>query len=131
MRSVFLFISFLVLFSTVQGQTEQPAQAAAELAKRQLGNEGFWKMHDLIMENPQKLEPENLMGYGKQMGLDAVKLSELLNDSQKIDALFEKDMQQAKKCGVRGTPTILINGLKLSSRTPEGYRERINQLLKK
>jgi hypothetical protein len=32
---------------------------------------------------------------------------------------------------VTGTPTILINGMKLANRKPEGYRARIDEILKK
>ena len=109
----------------------KPAQAAAEFAKQQLGNDGFWTMHDLIMDNPKKLDPPDLIAYAKQMGLDTEALSKLLNDPEKIDALFAPDLEQAQKCNVQGTPTILINGQKLSNRTPDSYRQRIDTLLKK
>jgi protein-disulfide isomerase len=54
---------------------------------------------------------------------------ETLKDDSKMDALLKPDMDQARACGVRGTPTILINGLKMASRNPEDYKSRIEQIL--
>jgi hypothetical protein len=38
-------------------------------------------------------------------------------------------MAEARKCGVRGTPTVMINGLKLASRNISDYKSRIDSLL--
>ena len=51
-------------------------------------------------------------------------------DPEKINELLKADLAEAKKCKVRATPTILINGLKMTNRTLQGYQSRINQILK-
>jgi protein-disulfide isomerase len=52
-------------------------------------------------------------------------------DAEKINELLKADLAEAKKCKVRATPTVLINGLKMTNRTVEGYQTRIQQILKK
>jgi len=40
------------------------------------------------------------------------------------------DITDAKKYNVRGIPTVFVNGLKLVDRTVEGYKARIDNILK-
>ena len=108
-----------------------PAHAAAELARREQGPKAFWEMHDLIVANPKKLEIADLRGYAKTMKLDLQQFDTVMADPEKINELLKDDLAEAKKCNVRATPTVLINGLKMTNRTLQGYQSRINQILKK
>jgi len=108
----------------------KPAHAAVELALREKGNDAFWKMHDMIMASPKKLDIVNLRGYAEKLGLDLKNFDKAMADTAEIDKLLAADTAEAKKCGVRGTPTIMINGLKLTDRSIEGYKKRIDELLK-
>ena len=107
-----------------------PAHAAAILAQKEQGNTGFWKMHDMILSNPRKIGKDQLRKYAERMGLDLAKFDEVMADNTKIAALYKDDVAEARKCKVRGTPTILINGLKLANRNYQGYKARIDALLK-
>jgi protein-disulfide isomerase len=108
-----------------------PAHAAAELARQEKGPDAFWQMHDLIMANPKKLEIADLRGYAQSLDLDLEKFDAVMADAEKINELLKADLAEAKKCKVRATPTVLINGLKMTNRTVEGYQTRIQQILKK
>lgn len=107
----------------------KPAHAAAELAKLEGGNEAFWKMHDMIMANPKNLEISDLRGYAESLNLDLVKFDEVIGDQAAIDELLGTDLAEAKKCKVTGTPTVMINGLKLTGRSVQEYDTRIEQIL--
>ena len=107
----------------------RPAHAAAELARMEGGADGFWKMHDMIMAEPKKLEVSVLRRYAESLGLDIAKFDEVMGDEKKIDALLSADMAEGKKCKVRGTPTVFINGLKMANREIGSYKARINQIL--
>lgn len=107
----------------------KPAHAAAELARLQGGAELFWKMHDLIMAEPKKLAISDLREHAKSLNLDLAKFDEVTADEGKMNALFAADMAEARKCKVRGTPTVFINGLKLTNRSIKGYKARIDQIL--
>lgn len=109
----------------------KPAHATAELAKREGGSEAFWKMHDMIMSHPGKLDITNLQEYAESLKLNLAKFDEVMADEKKIDELLKADISEARKCNVRGTPTILINGLKLFDRSLKGYKTRIDQILTK
>lgn len=109
----------------------KPAHAATILAKELLGDDGFWRMHDLIVGNPKKLEPADLRKHAEALGLDLARFDELMANPTKIDQLLAADLAEARKCAVRGTPTILINGLKLADRSIDGYKTRIAEILGK
>ena len=108
----------------------RPAHAATILAGQQLGDEGCWKMHDLIIANPKELGIADLRAHAETLGLDLERFDELMADPAAIDALLAPDHAAAKKCNVRGTPTVLINGLKLAKRGLADYEARIAALLK-
>ena len=107
----------------------KPAHAAVELALQEKGNDAFWKMHDMIMAEPKKLEIADLRGYAVKLGLNLKNFDKTMADKAAIDKLLATDKDLAKKCGVRGTPTVMINGLKLADRSIEAYKKRIDEIL--
>ena len=109
----------------------KPAHAATEFAGREAGPEAFWKMHDWIFENPKNLDVKTLRGYAEKLNLDLDKFDALMADEAKQNELIAADLAEARKCGVRGTPTVLINGLKLAQRNIPDYEARIDDILKK
>ena len=107
----------------------KPAHAAVELVLQKGGNNAFWKMYDMIMADPKKLEIADLRVYAKKIGLDLDKFDKVTSDVTMMDELLKADKAMAIKCNVKATPTILINGLKLTNRSIEGYKKRINEIL--
>ena len=114
----------------MQHELARPAAAAAVLAYRQLGNDGFWRMHDLILESPQRLSLLTLREYAMQLGMDLVQFDRVTRDPVLIDALLARDVAEAELCRVSTTPTVFINGAVLSGwRSIEDYRAQINRIL--
>ena len=113
---------------TFHKQTK-PVHAAAQLALKEKGPDAFWKFHDWIMADSKALDIPTLRLYAERLGLNLTNFDETLKDDSKMDALLKSDLDQARACGVRGTPTILINGLKMASRNPEDYKSRIEEIL--
>lgn len=113
-----------------------PAHAAVALAYKQKGDEGAWQMIDLIMKDalkrdPKALDPARLRSHAEKMGLDLDEFDRVLADPAEMNKLVLADKTEARKVNVSATPTILINGLKLTDRKPEGYKARIDEILKK
>ncbi len=115
----------------LRGARDKAPHAAAALAQKQQGNEGFWKMHDLIIAEAKKLEVADLRKHAESMGMNLGEFDEVMADPARMDALVAKDMADSSKFGVGGTPTIFVNGLKLAGqRTLENYGNRINAIVK-
>jgi protein-disulfide isomerase len=49
-----------------------------------------------------------------------------------IEDLINRDIRNAREAGVRGTPTIFVNGVMVKNRSLDGFSEMIeNELAKK
>jgi len=92
-----------------------PAASAAEAA----GLQGkFWEMHDLIYEHQNDWKKEFdvrpiFEGYAKQIGLDVERFKRDVGS----DAVALRIMQDGKRghsLGVKGTPTVFLNGREVS-----------------
>jgi len=72
------------------------------------GEQGkFWEMHDRLFENQKSLEPATLTAHAQAIGLDAKKFQTCL-DGGKFAAEIRKDIADANKIGISGTPTSVI-----------------------
>lgn len=93
------------------------AQLAAEASMAAHAQGKFWEYHDLVFQNMKKLERPNLEAFAQQLGLDMDKFNTALDEGLYKERVQE-DMDVCKNAGVRGTPTIFVNGRKY-----EGPRE--------
>jgi protein-disulfide isomerase len=104
----------------------RPAAAAALAAEKQ-GK--FWQFHDLLFKNYQKLNPQKIQEIAQESGLDVGKLQKDVNDATVLDKL-NSDISEAARVGIRGTPTLFINGRIVRTRTLEGIQKMIDKALK-
>jgi protein-disulfide isomerase len=87
------------------------AQRAAEAAEAAAEQGAFWEMHDLLLERQDALEDRDLIGYARELGLDAERFEEDLR-TRAGAARIAEDVDSADLSGVSGTPTFFINGLR-------------------
>jgi protein-disulfide isomerase len=104
------------------------AAAAAALAAERQGK--FWPLHDLLFENYNKLNPQKIRELAKQVGLDMARFDQDIND-QVLQQQINADLQEGQKVGVRGTPTVFINGRRLQQRNLAGFKQMIDAELAK
>jgi len=72
------------------------------------GDQGkFWEMHDRLFANQNSLEPAMLSAHAQAIGIDSKKFQACL-DSDKHAADIRKDINDANKLGITGTPTTVI-----------------------
>ncbi len=85
--------------------------------------ERFWEVYRQFFEPEQQkaLGPDARKEWLEAAGVDAGKLATCLA-STRPDAVLGKDAEDAKAAGVKGTPTLFINGRRFSS--PTGYNDR-------
>ena len=102
--------------------------ARASLAAHQ--QDKFWEYHDMVFENYKGLNDEKFPEFAATLGLDVEKFK-TNTDSNPIADILKKDMAHGKTAGVRGTPTVFINGKRLKSRGLKGFEKMIKQELEK
>lgn len=108
----------------------KPAHAAVEFAARNGSPDAFWKMHDMIIADYRKLDVPVLRGYAEKLGLNLDEFDKLMADPAKINEILKPDMDESRNCKVRGTPTVLVNGKKMASRSLDAYKARVEEILK-
>ncbi len=88
-------------------------------------------MHDIIFLNMRNLLPDDLEKYAGEIGCDVAKWKKDF-ESDEVKKEVADDLAAGKGGGVRGTPTILINGRKYQGpRTAEGFNAAIEAEIKK
>jgi protein-disulfide isomerase len=107
----------------------KPAHAAAELVYRKAGSDAFWKMQYMLLADPNKIEITELRNYAKSIGVDMYNFDKVMGSQTMMDELLKADKAMAIKCKVQATPTILVNGLKLTNRNISDYKKRIDEIL--
>ncbi len=106
-------------------QFAEPSARAALAAHKQ-GK--FWQFHDELFKS-EKLSNELINNIAVDLGLDMAQFNKDMNSAE-ISRMIEKDLMDAQKVGVTGTPTIFINGKKLKNRSIQGFQMMIDQELK-
>lgn len=112
----------------------------AESVYSVLGNDTFWKFHDLLYQKMPKESKYEKMDIYDEKFLTAT-LKEVANDAdvnkvvadfraKKSDAAFEKDMALAKELNVDSTPTIFVNGKLFEGKTLDDLNNMVDQAQK-
>jgi protein-disulfide isomerase len=65
----------------------------------------FWEMQDRLFANQRASEP--LKGYAEALGLDVVAFESCMG-FEKYGEAVRKDMAEAQKAGVSGTPSFVL-----------------------
>ena len=96
--------------------------AEASLAAREQGK--YWEMHDILITRSPKLERASLIGYAKELGLDAKKFTESI-DGQKFKLEIDADLKLATDMDLYNTPTFYINGRQVVGERSFEYLKKI------
>lgn len=104
--------------------------ALATLAANEQGK--FWPLHDLLFANYNRLDDETITDLARQAGLDMERFEkDMQTGVRRYTDLIRRDMIEGQRNGVRGTPTIFVNGKLLRQRSLQGFREAIEKELAK
>lgn len=87
------------------------AMYMAEAARRLGGNRAFWQAHDYIYRHRDalakgRLEPD---AVAAALQLDPAAFHEAMS-SDGISARLAEDIEQGKRCDIRGTPAVFVEG---------------------
>jgi protein-disulfide isomerase len=85
-----------------------PRASKAAQAALCAGDQGkYWEMHETLFANQRKLGDADLLGYGKQLGLEEAAFKKCLDDS-KYEQKIQTDVADGAKAGVSGTPSFFL-----------------------
>ncbi|MEO8478360.1 MAG: thioredoxin domain-containing protein [Gemmatimonadota bacterium] len=103
------------------------AYAAARAAECASAQAAFKPMHDELFAQQDELGGKSLVSIAADAGVsDTAKFAKCMEVQGRVDAI-ERDIELARSMELRGTPTIIINGLRYGS-VPN--KERLDRLVR-
>ena len=81
----------------------------------------YWEMHERLFANQQELARPALSKHAEALGLD-VKAFDQCVDSGKFTARIRKDIGEAQKLQINGTPTFVVGAADPKSTEVKGVR---------
>ncbi len=88
----------------------------------------FWDYHDWIFDQQAQITPETLRGkfleFAKSKSLDTARLEKCF-DTRATEAEVDKSIGEARALGVNSTPTLFVNGRRLTTTVPWGNLKQI------
>ncbi len=77
------------------------------------GEQGkFWEFHDALFDQYASLNAEKIQGIASDLGLDMARFA-TDRDSPRTQQIIDEDLREGELVGVRGTPSLYINGRKI------------------
>ena len=124
-----------VVFKDYPLESIHPWARAASIAGRCVFRQdprAFWKFFDWDYENQDDITVENLkskvLGWAAGAGINSTQLASCI-DSKATDEEVAQNISEGKAAGVRGTPTLFVNGVKSPSIQLPGVQQMIQKEL--
>ena len=103
----------------------------AAIAAMAAGKQGkFWEFHDALFTNHNRLNEEKVQEIATQLGLDPTRFENDRRDSGVAD-LVNRDYREGSQLGIRGVPTVYINGKQQRRWSPQSLEQAVEAELQK
>ena len=102
------------------------AAEAAEAAREQ-GK--YWEYVHVLLQNQSSLSVEKLKSFATEIGLDRNRFDAAL-DSRKFAEMVQTDVDEGIRLGLKGTPSLFINGRRLNAKSYDEIKESVDAALK-
>lgn len=112
----------------IRGHEQAVPAAVAAIAAQKQGK--FWEYHDLLFQNMRDLKQEKLQEIATSLGLNMDQFNKEMANPQNMGQI-SKDQQDGASAGVKGTPSLFVNGRKVKDRTAQGMQKLIDEELAK
>jgi protein-disulfide isomerase len=119
-----------VVFKNFPLQNHKYAMKAALAALAADSQGKFWEFHDLLFENYNRLNDEKIQEIAQTVGLNQEEYEKMKKDPS-TQGRIKRDLADGRQAGVRGTPTVFINGKRLRDLSLQGFQAAIDKQLEK
>lgn len=100
------------VFRHFPNERVHPGATFAARAAEAAGQQGkFWEMHDRLFDEKPPFGEARIRAIARELGLDMARFERDL-DAQATLERVEDDLDEARRNGVHGTPTIFVDGLR-------------------
>jgi protein-disulfide isomerase len=101
--------------------------AAAALAADREGK--FWEFHDELFKNYNRLNDQKIQEIAHRLELDETEIEKQRKDPA-ITTRIQKDYEEGIRLGIRGVPTVYVNGKRMRDRAMNSVEAAIEKELK-
>jgi protein-disulfide isomerase len=103
----------------------------AAVAAMAAGGQGkFWEFHDELYKSYNQLNDKKINEIAKMLQLDETEFRDQQNNPAIVDHI-RKDYEEGIQLGIRGIPTVFINGKKIRDRSMKNLEVEIDKALEK
>jgi protein-disulfide isomerase len=118
-----------VVFKNYPIRSHKNALNAAMAALAADGQGKFWEFHDELFKHYKQLNEKKIQDIVNQLGLDKDKF-ESQRRSPKTMGKINQDYKECRELGIKGVPTVYINGKKVRDLSLKGFQSAIKRELK-
>jgi protein-disulfide isomerase len=119
-----------LVFKNLPLTSHKFAKKAALAALAANEQDQFWSFHAKLFTEYKTINDDKIIDFAREIGLD-IETFEKDRISQRLQNLVARDINEAKRLGVRGIPTIFVNGRLVKRRTIVDFRQMIDEELQK
>ena len=101
------------------------AVKAATAALSAMDSGKFWPFHDRLLKQFNTMTEESILQIAVDMGFEKKLFEEKMKDP-KLMMKIQKDIQDAKKLGIKSVPTLFINGKAQKQKSLEALQKSID-----
>jgi len=102
--------------------------AIAALAADRQGK--YWEFHDELYKHYNQLDDQKIDAIAKQLHLNETEFKAYQKNPE-LAAQIREDYEEGIRLGIRGVPTVFINGKKMRDRSMTSLEAAINRELEK
>jgi protein-disulfide isomerase len=118
-----------VVFRSFPLEQHRLARGAAEAAEFAADGGKFWEMHDVLYEHQHALQEPHLLGYARDLVLDADALAVALRE-QTYAPIVDEQKEGGEESAIPATPAFFLNGVLFEDQpTEENFMHAIDWLL--
>jgi protein-disulfide isomerase len=118
-----------VVFKHFPLSSHQYAVKAAMASMAAKADKKFWPFHDQLFKNYNRLNDKKIEEIAQSLEFNQETFTQKMKDPALLE-LIKRDYRQGIDAGVRGTPTLYINGKLVRDRSMDGIQTLIDNALK-
>ncbi len=119
-----------LVFKNFPLRNHQYAASAAMAALAADAQGKFWEFHDRLFADFNHINDQKIQDIARELGYKTAEFEKQMADPG-ILSRIRQDLQDGTAAGVRGTPTVFINGRRLKNRSLKGFQDLIHKELQK
>jgi len=119
-----------LVFKNYPLRSHKYARSAATAALAAGRQAKFWEFHDELFKIYKQINDKKIIEIAKKLALDMTRFQSSIEDPA-IRAIINKDAQEGVRIGIRGVPSVFINGKQFRGRRLQDYQTAIDQQLNK